>query len=256
MANNGKAIKKEKTDSETDQHLDELLSGKISQATGRKKKSKKRERAVELLPARLRKLADVLAAGKAIKKEIDTKTSLSEQHVKEYCVKRFCERFAATGHRPPSTIYAGNKSRFTFIQTKRTYLSQEKADALQMLNIPIDDYTELSGLEVDYAAIKEHKLELKLRDALERMDVPAKVLDDCFRPKIELKEGFFESLNSVVEKSLQKDEKLPEKMYDVVSILAPANQIKNPEIQGLSPVDSFKIVEESDIPMPDESESA
>jgi len=236
--------------------LEDILSGKISEKTTRKKKGKTRQRAVELLPSQLRQIADVLAAGRVIKKEIDTKISLSEQRVREYCVRRFCERFAATGRRPSSTIYAGSKSRFTFIQTQKIHLTPEKADALRMMNIPIDDYTELTGVDIDYAVIKANNLEFKLKTALSQMDVPEKVLNEIFQPKVELKESFFNTLNTIIKETLQEGEDLIAKMYDAVSVLGPINQLKNPEVHGLSLKDSFKLVDESDIPAPGEGSDA
>jgi hypothetical protein len=236
--------------------LSSLFSGKMTDRTGKRKKSKKRERAVELLPEDYRAVADVLAAGKAIEKEIKTKIGYSEQRIKEYCIKRFCEKFASTGHRPTSGRYAGNKSRFTFIQTKKIYLTPEKADALRSMNVPIDEFTELMGIDIDYSAIKANHLEFKLRAALEKMNVPQEVLDECFRPRVELKESFFETLNSVIEKSLQEGESIVDKLVDVVSVLGPVNQIKNPEIPGMSPEDGLKLVIETEIGGPGEEEAA
>lgn len=235
--------------------LDRLLSGKVETAKKRKK-SRKKEAVVELLPEPLRRLSDVMTAGRKVEKELSFKIRYSEQKIKDHCIRRFCENYAAAGHRPASAEYAGNHSRFTFVQTRKLYLTSEKVEALKMMGVPIDDYTALTGLTINYDAIRQHHLEFKLRTALQRLEVPEEVLDEIFQPRVEVKEQFMEVFNTVVERSLGPKEELADKMYEVIRILQPVNQIKATDPPDLTPLECFKLVENAKIATADEDEDS
>jgi hypothetical protein len=227
--------------------VDQLLSGKVIAPRVAAKKTKKSDRAAEKLPGELAHLGDILVAGRKILREIDFKVRFAEERVKEFCLKRFCERFAESGQRPESVKYAAENSVFTFIQTRKITLTPEKAEALKMMNIPVENHTELKGIHVNFAAIKEHKLEVKLRDALAAMGVKQSVLLECFQPDVQLKESFFAHLSAVVNQSLKKGEDLTEKLYEVTRLLHPAEQIRNAESPNLGPIQAFKLIHDTKI---------
>jgi hypothetical protein len=227
--------------------VSKLFSGKVTERASKPRKQPKKRKPVDSLPEDLKELGDVFAAGKKVYKELDFKVRHAEYQVKDYCVRRFCEIYLATGNRPPSIEYTGDKSHFTFIQTSRINLTHEKVEALRLMDVPIDDQTELKGIDINYRAIQEHGLEKKLRTALENMGVSEQVLEECFVPKVQLKDTFFDHLDDVVKDSLGKNEDPAEKLYEVVKILGPANQVKNPDMPDLTPAECFKLVEESEI---------
>jgi hypothetical protein len=198
-------------------------------------------------PDDLADLGDVLVAGRKIEREIEFKVRFASNKVKDYCLRRFCERFAESGHRPESTTYASRNSVFTFIQTKRVTLTPEKVDALKMLKIPVDQFTELKGIRINFEAIRAHKLEQKLRDALAQMGVKKGVLQEVFHPDVQLKEGFFEHLSAVVSRTLKANEDLAEKLYEVIQVLDPAEQIRSADSPNLNPVQSFKLIHDTQI---------
>lgn len=228
----------------------ELLSGKVSAKPKRAKKGG-RKRLVEAVPEALNGLVEVYVAGRKIEREISFKLRFAEQRVKDYCVRRFAEIYASTGERPSSIDYQGERSQFTFVQTKRTTLTAEKVEALRSLSIPIDDYTELRGLRVNYEAIRRHKLEGSLRKALEEMGVKPEVLEETFEPVVQLKDSFFTLLDNIVTKSLEKGEELSDKMKEVLAILQPANQVRNADLPSLSANECFDLIHAAEISVPD-----
>lgn len=231
----------------SDTAIDELLRGKVIARPKATKDKGKKKKTTEKLPEELQELADVLVAGRKIDREIQFKVNFAHQKIQEYCLRRFAERFMETGHRPESTTYATEKSVFSFIQTRRITLTTEKTDALKMLHVSLDGQTELKGLKVNFDAIREHKLEYKLRDALKSIGVSPAVLVECFQPDVQLKESFFEHLSSVIDRSLEKGENGADKMFEVLHVLNPASQIRNAEIPNLGPERSFKLIHDTDI---------
>lgn len=225
--------------------LDTILSGKV--APRKRKKRRGAEKKPEALPPELGSYGDILAAGRKVQRETDFKLRFAEERIREYCLRRFCEKFAALGRRPDSISYAGPHSHFTFIQTQRIGITPEKVDALRSLGVPMDQYTELKGLRVNFEAIREHRLEEKLRDALSEMGLNNQVLDEVFEPQVALKENFFDSLDLIVSKTLARDEKLEDKLYEVTRILGPASQIRNAETPDLNSQEAFQLILKAEI---------
>lgn len=160
--------------------IGKLFSGKVSGRATKARKQTKKGKPIDSLPEELKELGDVFAAGQKVYRELDFKVRHAEYQVTDYCVRRFCENYLATGHRHPSIEYRGDKSHFTFIQTSRINLTPDKVEALKLMNVAIDDHTELKGIEINSHAIQEHGLEKKLRAALEHLGMSAAVLEECF----------------------------------------------------------------------------
>lgn len=234
--------------------IDELLSGKVTRARPRAKKSRGKKKPTEALPEQLKGLSDVYIAGRKVQKEIDFKVRYAEQQVKEYCTRRFAELYATTGNRPPAVDYQGGQSRFTFIQTARINLTADKAEALREMDLPIDQYTELRGMRINYEAIRSHKLEKKLRTALENMGLSNSILEEIFVPDIQLKESFFEVLDSFVARSVKQGESVEEKLYEVMRVLQPASQVRNADVPGMSAKECFDLIESAEIVLPEGDE--
>jgi hypothetical protein len=234
------------TPGKRERELDQLLSGTVA---GRKKKKKGRraEKPTEELPEELSAFGDILSAGRKIEREVDFKIRYAEQQVRQYCLQRFSERFAATGRRPESVTYVGPHSRFTYVQSQRITLTPEKAEALRSLGIPVDEYTELRGLKINYTAIREHKLEKKLRQALADLGLDRELLDEVFEPDVQLKPSFFDSMTTVLAHHLPRGEDLAQRVYEVNQILAPAGQIRNAETPDLDAGQAFKLIQETPI---------
>lgn len=232
-----------------------ILSGKVAHPPKTGKKSRTKRKPTEEIPENLRLLANLYAAGKTVEREVEFKARYAEQRVKEHCVRRFAEVYAASGKRPPSMDYTGDHSRFSFVQTSRTYLTYDKVTALQDIGIAIDRHTELRGLRVNYEAIRRHKLENKLRTALEDMGVSNDIVEECFVPDVQLKPSFYEVLDNVVRDSLQPGERLEDKIYEVISILSPAHQVRNLEAVGLDAKECFDLIHETEVAVPEGDEA-
>lgn len=226
-----------------------LLSGKVGDRGKRPRRSRKPERRPEELPGEMRVFGDLLAAGKKVEREVDFKLRFAEQRIREFCLRRFCEKFALTGRRPDSISYVGPHSRFTYTQTRRIAMTPERADALRDMGFPIDEHTELRGLRINYEAIREHKLESRLKEALEGMGLDQEILDECFVPDVQVRDGFFESLPSIVSRTA-KDEDLGERLYEIARVLAPSGQIRNAETPDLDAEGAFKLIEQTQIAPP------
>lgn len=227
--------------------VESLLSGQVSKPSGKPRRRKRGEVPPQELPANIQPLADVFAAGRTVDKEVSFKLAYAKQQVERYCVRDWIRRFATTSRRPPSLDYAADHARFKFVMTSRTILTSEKAEELRSLGIAVDEHTELRDIAINYDAIREHKLEDKLRKALSDLDVPSDVIEECFAPKIELKETFYDLLVEIVRHSLRKGEELEEKLKQVVEVLNPTNQIRNTEAVGLTIEQCFDLVHQAEI---------
>jgi len=224
----------------------ELLSGKVPRAK-RAPRKKKAEVPAQELPSSIAKIANLFAAARTIKKEIESKEKYSMSRLGDFCLHDFVHRAVLSERRPGSVDYASEYSKFKFVLTSRTTLTPEKEEALKDMRIPLSDHTRLAGIEINYQAIKAHGLENKLREALEAMDVDSSVLDECFRPKVELKDAFYDRLTELVSGSLDEGEKLEEKVYEVLRILQPTTQLRNVDVIGLSQQECFDLIMKTEI---------
>jgi len=234
--------------------VDDLFSEKVTREK-KTKRGRKKELPPTDLPKDLAKICDLFAAGKAVLKEIDYKIDFASQRLREYALRGFVRLFVSTKRKPPSMDYVGQHSRLKFVQTRRTTLTVEKADYLRSLGIPVDEYTELAGIEMNMAEISRHGLVEKVREGLANLGVAKAVLEECFETKHELTSAFYENLYSIVRDSLQKDEDLEEKMLDVMTTLNPAEQLRNVEIKDLDVRECFDLILKTEIEV-DESEAA
>ncbi|HLD99739.1 MAG TPA: hypothetical protein VJB59_05740 [Bdellovibrionota bacterium] len=224
----------------------DLLSGKVPRAP-RAARQRKREVPPQELPKDIEKISNLFAAARTIKKEVETKEAWAKDRINDFCLRDFCHRYAATDRRPPSIEYVTNHSKFKFVLTSRTTLTPDKEDALRDLDIELQEHTQLAGLEINYSAIRQHGLEGKLRDALESLDVDKGILDECFRPKVELKDTFYDRLTEVARASLKPGESLEDKLHEILQILGPAEQVRNVDVIGLDSKQCFDLVTRTDI---------
>lgn len=227
--------------------VEDLLSGKVPVDKKASRRKRKKAKPTENLTGDLSTMADLFAAGRRVYKEIEFKVRFAEQRVKDYCLKRFSDIFAQTGVRPPSIDYKGGQSHFTYIQTSRINLTRDKVDALKEMGIPVEKYTVLSGLDINYRAIRDYELEDDLRAALEGMGLDSEVLEEIFVPKVEMNENFFESLAMIVKDSLQKGEDLSEKIYETIKVLNAPAQVRNPDLPNLNAQQCFELVMDTEI---------
>ena len=227
--------------------VEHLLSGKTLRSGAKAARSGESEKKVEQLPKEIAELADIVAAGRKIEREISFKLEYANKGVRDYCRRRFAQIFAATGSRRSSMAFAGKHSSFTFIQTRRMSINEEKVHALNAIGFDVSSETELRGIRINYEAIQRNKLEQKLRAALEGMNVSREVLAECFQPDVQLRESFFDRLGMLTERSLAKGESLGEKLYEVLNILNPTEQIRNADLPDLSSIQSYKLVHDSQI---------
>lgn len=254
LVKNGKPAKKNEEPA-----ISPLFSGKITREAPRGRRAKKQTKPVETLKSKLAELGEIYAAGKMVQKELAFKVEYAEQRIKDHCLRRYAEVYAATGKRPESLDFASRHSRFMFIQTDRTWLTLERVEELRAMNVNIDAHTELRGIRINYEAIRRHGVEKGLQKALHeamvKMNVSQDILDECFVPDVQLKDAFFEILDNVTRESLQEGELLEEKIRDVIRVLGSASQIRNLQAVDLDLKACIKKVVEAEIDVLEEGES-
>jgi len=224
----------------------ELLSGRVSKAP-RTPRKKKAEIPAQELPKEVAKLANLFAAARTIKKEIESKEQYARNRLDEFCLRDFARRAALSDRRPGSIDYSSDYAKFKFVLTSRTTLTPEKEEALTDLGLPLGEQTRLAGIEINYEAIRAHGLEEKLRQALESMDIDKSILDECFRPKVELKESFYDRLPELVGHIVERKDELEDKMHEVLRILQPTAQLRNVDVKGLTAKQCFDLVTQTEI---------
>jgi hypothetical protein len=240
-----KSITGGKAASKKSSAVEDLFSGRV---TTRPKNSRIKEEAPPIeLRKGLQKYADVFAAGRALEREIKMKADFARQQVEEFCLADIAKQYATINRRPSSRNFISKHSRFRFVFTERTTLTPEKSEELSDMNIPLEEHTEVRGVRINYDTIRQHKLEEKLRDALESLKVSKGVLDEIFTPEVHLKESFYNVLTEIVRNSLKEGEKLEDKILNVIQVLSPATQIRNVETIGLNPKQTFELVKNTQI---------
>jgi len=215
-----------------------LFSTKVAEVFPTKKKaSSGKAKPIEEIDEALIPEAMVFTSGKMILKLIAAKIEVSENKVKDWCLRKFAENYARTGVRPSTFEVIGGQAKFQFVPTSRIHLTPERVQALRLLNIDVDSWTTLEGITIDYDALQRHGLEAQLQKAIEGMNLSEAILGDVLKPKHVLKKGFFDAIYSICENSLQKGEDLATKIHLALSKasgVGSVNQTKKPEIMELS----------------------
>ena len=254
-----------------DRAVEELLSGRVRERP--KSRTRKKELPAEEIPKQLQKLADVFAAARSIEKEIRVKGEYARQQLDRFWRDQLAKQYALINRRPANRTFIGKHSKFKFVFTERTTLTPEKIEELKEMDIPIEEHTEVRGVQISYNAIRQHGLVNKLRDALSQMHLPKGVLEEVFSPQVQLKDSFYDILTEVVRNSLkisgkqegkasennqgkqaenqdklQKklQDKLQEKLGRVLEILNPTTQIRNVELD-LDAKQAFDLVNSTEI---------
>jgi hypothetical protein len=223
----------------TDSAVADLLGGKPAKA---KAKGKSKLRAEVEAPDDLKAAVDVMVAGRQFQKTIESKIKTAEARVKTFTREHWCELFSATGIKPEMFHVLGDEGQFSYSQTKRIHLNQEKLEALQMLGIDITAFVETTGIKIDMQAVAALGYMEKLTEAIKSMvgDNPEHV-SQIFRPEVSVKDGILEALPNIVGDSLQDDEKLDAKMITALDTLGAVDQIRSPKIDKTS-TECFEIV--------------
>ena len=209
--------------------LERLFSSSVGPAGAKKKHGRKQEIPPIEFPKELTKYSDLFAAGKNLLREIEFKVKFAEQRLREFCGANYTKLFASLKRRPPSLDYRGENSSFKYVQTHRTTLTHEKVEALKESGIEVDDYTTLTGIDINMAAIRQHKLELKLQEGLASLGISPGIVEECFTPRHELNPVFYDNLYTIAQHSLKKGETIEEKLGRIFEILEPSSQIRNVE---------------------------
>ena len=211
--------------------LEKLFSSNVGPATAKRRKGRKQEIPPIDLPKELSKTIDLFAAGKNLLKEIEFKVKFAEQRLRAFCNTNYVQLFANLKRKPPSLDYRGEHSSLKFVQTHRTTLTHDKVEELRGLGVDIDEYTTLTGIDINMAAIRQHKLENKLQEGLQTLGVSPGIVEECFTPRHELNPVFYDNLFTIIQHSLKKSEKLEDKLAHIYKILDPSSQIRNVETE-------------------------
>ena len=209
--------------------VEQLFSSSVGPATVKKKHGKNPEIPPIEFPKELAATSDLFAAGKHLLREIEFKVNYAEQKLREFCRTSYTKLFVSMKRRPPSLDYKSENSSFKFVQTHRTTLTHEKVEALREVGIEVDDYTTLTGIDINMASIRQHKLEKKLQEGLANLGVSPGVIEECFTPRHELNPVFYDNLYTIVQHSLKKGESAEEKLAQILEVLDPSSQIRNVE---------------------------
>jgi hypothetical protein len=226
--------------------VERLFSSRVGPAAAKKKTGKKQEIAPVEFPRELATLSDVFAAGKSVLKEIEFKVKFAEQRIRGFCDESYIRLFAALKRKPPSLDYRTEHSSLKFVQTHRTTLTHEKVEELRELGVPIDDYTNLVGIDINMSAIRHHQLEGKLQQGLADLGVSQSVIEECFTPRHELNPSFYDAFYTIVQELVGKGKDPTERMIEIFHILNPSSQLRNVETK-LDQEEAFKLITESEI---------
>lgn len=205
------------------------------------KSKSKSNKPVVILPDELNTAEEVMVSGKMIAKAVENKVKTATAMVMDYCWRWFANQYAHTGARPSTSTMVGNRAKFDFIQTSRIFVNAGKIENLERIGVNMDDWVKLSGVTINYEAIRSNGLEEKLQAAIESMNLPDAVQSEILLPKHELRKDFFESLDKVARDSLQDGEDLSDKIYQILKILEPVKQVKNPNIEVNGSTDSQRL---------------
>ena len=211
--------------------LEQLFSSSVSSASAKKKKGKRQEILPIEFPKDLSKTMDLFAAGKNLLREIEFKVKFAEQRLRAFCTTNYVKLFATLKRKPPSLDYKGEHSSLKYVQTHRTTLTHEKVEDLRAIGIEIDEYTTLTGIDINMAAVRQHKLETKLQEGLSSLGVSPGIIEECFTPRHELNPVFYDNLFTIVQHSLKKGEHTEDKITRIFEILEPSSQIRNVETE-------------------------
>lgn len=220
-----------------------LFGGK-AKAKKKTSKSSKSERETVSLPPELTDSAEVAAAYRVIKSDLEKKGKVADKQVQEFCRRWWCERFAATGRRPEMTHFVGGEGSFDFVLTRKISVTAAKQEALEMIGADLDDWVETSGIDIDMDAVVRLGYMDKLQAAIQDMVEDPEHVAEIFTPKVTVKDGIMEALPSIAEEC-EADGGLADKIEAVVDILKPVAQVKKADLAGADPDKCFQRVNES-----------
>lgn len=254
-----------------------LFSGK-AKPKAKKTTSKGKERETVSFPPNLVEAANVAAAFRQIKSDLEKKGKLADKKAQSFMLRWWCERFAATGKRPDMTHFVGGDAGMDFVVTRKITINAEKQEALEMIGADISDHVETSGINVEMDAIVSLGYMDSLQTAIQEMVGDKKTCPQCktespegahfcrecgndleeveasggdpshvskiFTPKVTVKEGIIEALPSIAEEC-EADGGLADKIQAIVEILKPVPQVKKAAVEGVDAEGAFKIVNDS-----------
>lgn len=273
-----KTSKKNAAGAATGAAVGALFSGQAAPKPKTAAKGKVREDVS--LPPDLQGDAEVAAAYRVIKTDLEKKGKLSDKRCQAWMLRWWCERFAATGNRPDTTHFIGGLGSFDFVLTKKITITQEKQEALELIGADISNFVETSGISVDMDAVAKLGYMDRLQEAIGNLVAGKKTCPKCdtscvesckfcpncgksvanvvgeegnpehveqiFAPKVTTKEGIIEALKDIAE-DCEADGGLADKIQAVVEILKPVPQVKKAEVEGKSATECFAICYESKV---------
>lgn len=203
-----------------------------------------KDRETVSLPPELDDSMEVAAAWRVIKSDMEKKGKLADKLVQNYCLRWWCERFAATNKRPEMTHFVGGDGAFDFVLTRKITITAEKQEALDMIGADISDQVETSGISIDMDAVVQFGYMDKLQAAIGEMVDDPEHIAKIFTPKVTVKEGIMEALPGIAAES-DADGGLADKIQAVIDILKPVPQVKVASLAGSDAAACFKRVDES-----------
>jgi len=205
-----------------------------------------KDRETVSLPPNLVEATEVAAAYRQIKADLEKKGKLADKQAQEFCLRWWCERFAATGKRPDMTHFVGGDGSFDFVLTRKITITAEKQEALDMIGADISEQVETSGLSIDMDAVVRLGYMEKLQAAIAEMVDDDEHIAEIFTPKVTVKEGILEALPGIAQEC-EADGGLADKIQAIVDILKPVPQVKKAELAGADAAGCFTRVVESSL---------
>lgn len=220
-----------------------LFGGKAA-APKRKASGSTAQRETVSLPPELVEDVEVAAAFRQIKSDLEKKGKMADKKAQAFCLRWWCERFAATGKRPEMTHFVGGDGSFDFVLTRKITVTAEKQEALEMIGADISEQVETSGLTIDMDAVVRLGYMDKLQAAIGAMVDDPEHVAEIFTPKVTVKETIMEALPGIAEEC-EADGGLADKIQAIVEILKPVPQVKKAELAGADAAACFARVNES-----------
>lgn len=234
--------------------IDDLFSA----VPGKKKSSSKSKKDDAILPDDLKEICDIYVSAKVVTKAVESKGKLAEKKIKEHVIGEWCEKFVATGVRPPTCTYHGDETQFDFIQTKRIDMNPGKLKGLQMLGFdPLEEddegerkHVHLTGMSIDLELVRKlggNALQDKVKAALAKAlgDHAAEVLT----PTVNFKDNFLDNMVNIARESLDEDkpskEDVTDRLKGMMKVLTPRTQARN-AVSTASDEECFSYVVDAD----------
>ncbi len=170
--------------------------------------------------------ADAVAGAKKAVGAIKKSTEKSEEILKAYLYRNWCEEFALNGHAPDMREMIGKVGRMDVSQYTSADVPSEKAKALKKMNLDIEAYSRQTRYKIRMGNVPKPMVDAML-EAI-RDTLGDEMYENVVTKFFTLEEDFFSNFREIVQGSLADSENLSQKMETAINIVKPTIQFLKP----------------------------